>query len=253
MKKLKFVLLYCAFSTVGFVACTKDDSATTPSITSTSSGSIKTGTAAAFIMKNVTGTVTWSVTPSSTAYITATQNQASVLFSKAGSYVVKGTASSVEATKVVNVVDSLPTDSLPTGGGGNGSPNNPVALTGDKINIVLSKIDSSGLGSGLTLYAKTNNNYGCLESYLMGQLQVSNTGDYSITFSGVNVPTGTYCTGGQIQAVWAKSIFPIANGAHAITVTLNGVAYTGSFTKTGSSYVFTWPANGNVTLSPTSL
>ena len=244
MKKvtIPFLLLLAVIS---FVACKKDSASntTTPSLTASKNAAIKRGEPIIFTLANTSaGSVTnWSVAPSANVQINKTNNYASILFGKAGTYAITASSGSITASTTVTVGDSTYT-------GGGGITYTKVPLTGDQIKLTPSRIDS-GSTYGLLISAITTNSYNCLNNFLPSDLAITGV-DYAINFTGVDTPDAANCTTGQTQSSGMSYMYPVADGNHVFKVVLNGTTYTGSFIKSGATYTFTWPYTSGVTISP---
>jgi hypothetical protein len=198
---------------------------------------------------------------------------ATILFAKAGSYTVTATSGYSIARVSVNVTDSSwCTDStqhcdstiIDTCLYGNCPPVDTIphtdtiprkdstyALTNDKISIFISEIDTAGV-SGLQLTSWTTLFYPCSNKILYTYLTTSGTpANYTVTYTGVRVWAN--CSGLMSPALSKTKLYPVQDGTHAFTVVLNGITYTGSFTKTGHHYVFNWPYTSGVVFSHLSI
>lgn len=244
MRRLMILPLLLATAVV-YTSCSKDKGNNTSQLDASKTSSIKKGEPVAFSLQGSSGTANWSVNPSTNVVVNNTGNKATVFFGKAGSYTVTGTSGSISASRTVTVLDSV------FNGNGGGISYTDMPLTGDNIKLTMSKIDS-GSNSGLIISAITANSYNCLNNFLVSSGSQAGTG-YSIGFTGVKVPDAANCSGGQAKASSFTYFYPVADGSHSFSVTLNGTTYTGSFIKNGSSYSFSWPYSSGVTMSPLSL
>jgi len=69
-------------------------------------------------------------------------------------------------------------------------------------------------------------------------------------FNSVFIPSEEFCLEGEDYASGGTAWYPVEEGSHGFEVVLDGVTYTGSFIKNGSTYNFTWPYNSGVILTP---
>lgn len=249
MKRFRIPFLILLAVTV-FTACQKENSGKTATavLDASKTAAVKKGEPVYFTFSSPSGSaVNWSVSPSANARLTASGSRASVLFSQPGEYSVTASSGSLSSNRRISVLDSsivIGDTILPHDTG------HIAALTGDRIKITLTKLDSSR--SGFAVHAETYNSYNCMNNYLLaGQTETS--AGVTISYSGVYVPPSTWCSGGTRKAETTNYYFPSADGTYEFKVKLNGVVYTGSFIKTGSSYTFNWPYTTGVTISPFTL
>jgi uncharacterized repeat protein (TIGR01451 family) len=253
MMKKAMIPVLILFTVAGFIACQKEISNSTPATPTTlaaaKTSSIDKGEPVLFTMNNTSGTVAWSVSPALNIKVNTNGNKATILFGQSGTYTVKAVNGSEADTISVRVTDSVYR--------GGGIVYDTIALTGDHIQLTPVAIDYGDTAanpkdsSGLVITAATTNTYNCLNHRLLSHFAVQPNGtDYSLSIYGVGVPTDSSCISGQSKASDFYSLYPIADGTHALQVILNGTTYTGSFVKSGSSYTFTWPYTSGVTLSP---
>jgi hypothetical protein len=148
-----------------------------------------------------------------------------------------------------DTIPGHPTDSIPGDTIINHPHDTTLSLVGDQIYIMPAIIDTAGY-SGLILYSITQHNYVCY-NHSLNTLVTGIGGSYTLTYTGVYVPAN--CQGGMAPAQSSRVLLPIQDGTHAFSVVLNNVTYTGSFTKTGGHYAFTWPYTSGVIISPLTL
>ncbi len=265
MKRLLIPILFVT-GVMGYLSCQKDKSnGAASSVQAAKTEGIKKGETVTFSVQNLSGqTAKWSVSPSTNAQLTSNGDKATVLFRLAGSYSVLATMGNTTARVLVNVTDSsycdstrrdtccgCPKDTIPTDTCRNGAclRDTTLSLAGDQIYINPVKIDSGGL-SGLRIRSVTQNMYPCANNTL--KTSVSNVGtSYSFFYAGVYISGA--CVPGQKTGYSEKVLYPIADGVHSFSVIVNNIIYSGSFTKTGSQYSFTWPHTSGVTISPLNL
>lgn len=246
MKRLLIpVLILSSFAI--FSACQKE-SKVNVELTASKTTSVKKGEPVYFSFTSPSGSsVNWSVTPSANVQMNSNGSTATLLFGKAGDYSVTANSGTFSSNRRISVLDSsfvhgdtiLPHDT-----------NYIAALTGDKIKITLTKMDSAR--SGFAVHAQTFNSYNCLNNYLISGKTETGSG-VSISYNGVYVPASAWCSGGSKKAETTDYYFPAADGTYELKIKLNGVVYTGSFTKTGNAYTFSWPNTSAVVISPLSL
>lgn len=272
MKKILIPILLFA-SIVGYLSCQKEHGSDPTPVAAEKTEGIKRGEPVVFKVDGQNAE--WAVSPG-TAKITANGNMATILFAKAGSYTVTANTGSSIARISVNVTDSswctdtthhCDTTIIDTCLYGNCPPTDTIphtdtiprkdstyALTNDRIIIFPSEIDTAGV-SGLKLISSTTLTYPCSNKILYTYLTTGGTPatgfNYTVTYTGVRV--WAYCSGPMSLAQSTIKLYPVQDGTHAFTVVLNGINYTGSFTKTGHHYVFNWPYTSGVIFSQTTI
>jgi hypothetical protein len=274
MKKILIPILMFA-GIVGYLSCQKEHSGDPTPVAAEKTEGIKKGEPIVFSVDGKNAE--WAVSPGN-AKITANGNIATILFAKAGSYLVTANTGYSVARITVNVTDSSwctdstrhcdttiidtcrygncpPRDTIPH----DTIPNDTIprrdsiyTLHNDQILINPVKIDSAGF-SGLLIKSSTQLSYPCSNNYLLTNLitggnDTTSSVYYTFKYAGVQVPFS--CFGPPIAAKSTKVLFPVHDGTHVFKVVLNGVTYTGSFTKTGSQYSFNWPYTSGVFISP---
>lgn len=265
MKKILVPILLFA-GIVGYLSCQKDHSSDPAPVAAEKTEGIKKGEPVLFTVEGQNAE--WAVSPNN-AKITANGNTATILFAKAGSYLVTANTGYSTARITVNVSDSswcndirqmcdstgtdtcrygncpprdtIPHDSIPR-------RDSIYSLQNDQIFITPVKIDSGSI-SGLLIKSATQLSYPCSNNYLLTNLITDSAGiDYTFKYAGVHVPYA--CSGPSGSAKSTRTLFPVHDGTHVFKVVLNGVTYTGSFTKTGGQYSFNWPYTSGVIISP---
>ena len=255
---------------IGYMSCQKEHSSDPTSVNAAKTEGIKKGEPVNFSVQNTSGLATkWSVSPSTNVSLTSDGDKATVYFRKSGSYSVLATMGNNVQRIMVSVTDSsfcdslrrdsicgFPTDTIPHNPGDTTRPDttcktciphdSTFALTHDRIRITPIRIDTGNV-SGLAIKATTWFNYRCSYNTLLTGFS-SSGGSYNLNYSGVFIPGG--CNSGPVQATSTRVLYPITDGSHAFNVTVSGVTYTGSFTKTGTQYSFTWSDSSQVTISP---
>jgi len=243
---MKTKILFAALAAVllGFASCNKDENTTAQSnLDASKTDKIKLGEPVHFTFSEAaeTGIVQWNVEPDSGVQINASGNKASILFSNPGSYNVNASINDLRGS-----VDVIVGDSIYNPGGGGEPTYEPLA--GDQIFITVSRVDSMGL-SGLDFRYITEKKYNCLNHTLLFGNDF-NGQDLKVVFNAVYIPSEEFCTAGEDYATGGTAWYPIDDGNHAFEVFLDGVTYTGSFVKSGTTYTFTWPYSSGVTLTP---
>jgi hypothetical protein len=268
MKKILIPILLFA-GMVGYVSCKKDHSSDAAPVAAEKTEGIKKGEPVVFSVDGQNAQ--WAVSPGN-AKITANGNMATILFAKAGSYLVTANTGYSVARITVNVSDSswctdstrhCDTTIIDTCRYGNCPPRDTIpndtipkrdsiySLRNDQILITPVKIDSSGI-SGLLIKSGTQLAYPCSNNYLLTNVITGGNDTtgvyYTFKYPGVQVPA--ICSGPSMPAKSTRSLYPIHDGYHVFKVVVNGITYTGSFTKTGGSYSFNWPYTSGVIISP---
>lgn len=273
MKKILVPILLFA-SIVGYLSCQKDHSSDPTPVAAEKTEGIKKGEPVLFKVDGQNAQ--WAVSPGN-AKITTNGNTATILFAKAGSYLVTANTGYSTARITVNVTDSSwcndirqmcdstgtdtcrygncpPRDTIPH----DTIPHDTIprrdsiySLHNDQILITPVKIDSAGI-SGLLIRSATQLSYPCSNNYLLTNVITGGNDTtgvyYTFKYAGVQVPAT--CSGPSAAAKSTRALFPVHDGTHVFKVVLNGVTYTGSFTKTGNQYSFNWPYTSGVFISP---
>jgi hypothetical protein len=238
---LGFLLAIC------ISACKKDTTQTgNPTLEASKTNSIKKGEPVVFSLPQTAAgsKVNWSVSPNANTQLNSSGNVASVLFGARGTYTVTAESGTSTATSSVFV-----TDSVYTGGDAPIPPTILPLVTGESINISVSRIDSNSI-TGLLFIAQTTHSYLCMSNTLISETTSSASG-YTIQYTGVNVPGG--CTDNNKKAGGFSFLFPCPAGISTITIIVDGKTYSGTITKSGNSYTINWPDTNGVIISPTSI
>jgi hypothetical protein len=268
MKRLLIPFLLLT-AVIGYMSCQKEHSSDPASVNAAKTEGIKKGEPVSFSVQNTSGQgAKWSVSPSANVTLTSDGDKATVYFRRSGSYSVMATMGSTIQRILVSVTDSsycdslrrdsicgFPTDTVPTIPKDTtrhdtckncGPHDSTFTLANDHINLSVIRIDTGNV-SGLVIKATTQNAYPCTFNTLLTWLSGTN-GSYNLEYRGVYVPGG--CTSGPVQATSTRTLYPVTDGTHPFKVNVSGVTYTGSFTKTGTQYSFTWNDASKVTISP---
>lgn len=233
--------------TICISACKKDSTDSgNPTLEASKTSSIKKGEPVVFTLpQSAAGSiVNWSVSPNANTQLNTSGNIASVLFGAKGYYTITAESGTKIATSSVSV-----TDSVYTGGDAPIPPTILPLVSGESINISVSRVDSNSI-TGLLLIAQTTHSYTCIGNYLMSETNAGASG-YTLQYTGVNVPGG--CTGSSAKAGGFCFLFPFPAGTSTLTIIVDGKTYSGTITKSGDSYTINWPDTTGVIISPTSI
>lgn len=255
---------------IGYMSCQKEHSSDPTEVKAAKTEGIKKGEPVTFTVENTTGqTAKWSVTPAENVSLTSDGDKATVYFRQSGSYSVIASMGSLVQRIAVNVIDSnycdslyrdsvcgFPHDTIPaipkdttrpdTTCKNCGGHDSTFTLMNDHIDITPMLIDT-GNNTGLLIQAATRNTYRCTYHAFIYGFSELNDG-YYFEYKGVFVPGN--CNSGPVPAYAPRRLYQIQDGSHVFKVNVSGVTYTGSFTKTGNHYSFTWPDTSKVTISP---
>jgi hypothetical protein len=211
---------------------------------------IKKGEPVVFTFPQAAGTVKWNVTPDANTQINASGNKSSILFGIKGSYTVSAISGSFTASSTVSVTDSVYNGDTTRTGGGGGTPVTTLPfVSGEVINITVSRIDSGSV-SGLLFSAQTTNSYTCIGNSLISET-TSGANSHTIKYTGIRLPED--CIGGTAKAGGFNYLYPISSGTSTLTILVNGTTYSGTIIKTGTSYTINWSGAGKVLITPTTL
>jgi hypothetical protein len=129
-----------------------------------------------------------------------------------------------------------------------------LSLVGDQVSLTPT-VDSSG---DLILLAQTRNTYGCLPNLVYSITTGSNgAGGIAIDLQEVvaNGPNGCHDVENPASA-YLFSPSPTsqwAPGAYPLSVSLNGLTYSGTMTITADGYSFSWSYTSGVTITKSQL
>jgi hypothetical protein len=242
--KTRILIAAMAALLLGFTSCKKEaNEPTLAGIDASKTSQIKKGEPVnlTFSQAPEGSAVQWSVAPDNDVQISASGNTASVLFSYAGTYKVNAIYGTLKGSVDVSVQDSIYNP-------GGGDTPTYESLTGDQIFITVSRYDSMGI-SGLDFRYITEKKYNCLNHTLLFGNEFYGQ-DLKVVFNSVYIPSDEYCTPGEDYASGGTAWYPVEEGSHGFEVFLDGITYTGSFVKSGSTYTFTWPYTSGVTITP---
>lgn len=270
MKRILIPLLLL-IGLAGYYSCQKEPSYT-PTLTASKTQGIKKCEPVTFTVNSASGQpIKWLAGYPVEVHVLSADasdsNNLKVVFLQPGSHTVQASWEGYTVSITVNVSDSCYTDSLvsrycschidtipstPTdtvpGGGGGGPHDTIVSLAGDQIHITPVKLDS-GAVSGLAMYAVTERDYVAVDNKLITVLSTTSS-SYTLNYTGVWIPANSWGDGYPVPSTSKKELFPIQDGTYTFNVILNNITYTGSFTKSGGQYTFTWPYTSGVIISP---
>jgi hypothetical protein len=189
-------------------------------------------------------TFVWSVTPSGYDSLITKNNAGLIFFKKSGNYVVSVSDNgATPITAAITVTDSVyhtPVQYTTT------------PLTGDQITLVphLYKSQTSD-STYLYFVAQTKNSYCGISKLNVADSLVNNT--YAIGFVNVVQPSPCVIGDSPIAAVinFTQNIpAPLSNGTFPLSVTLNGITYTGSIVITPTNITYNWNYSSGVLIAP---
>jgi hypothetical protein len=242
--KTKILIAAFAAMLLGFTSCKKDaNEPTLQGLNASKTSDIKKGEPVNFTFSQAPeqSIVQWNVVPETEVQINASGNTASVLFGNPGFYTINAIYGDIRGK-----VDVVVEDSIYNPGGGDTPTYEP--LTGDQVFITVTRYDSMGNG-GLDFRYITEKKYTCLNHTLLFD-NIFSGQDLKVDFKSVFIPGETFCQEGEDYASGGTAWYPLEDGSHGFEVVLDGVIYTGSFVKNGSTYSFTWPYTSGVTITP---
>lgn len=183
----------------------------------------------------------WKVTPDDGIKIFADNNRTALLFTQPGHYIVtaKATHSSVSHTDTVRVVDT-PYSPI--------TPQYPSYLASNDI-VTLEPM--SFKDSVLVFYAHTKKSYSCLTTLLY--VNASTPAEIKLDILGTPNSSTVQCIPGPYpppsNTVYVRGY---TRGTYNITIRVGEgqVAYVGRLTVTDDKYLFDWPDNIPVVITP---
>ena len=246
---MKKIILFTALllSLLNFTACKKEASTNTTASTLLTSKAvnIKQGEPVVFKISSVQDTagISWAVTPKVNTQISPTGSQSIIVFKAKGQYTVSASFKGQSVYTIVNVGDSVYTDTTSTGSYSVISN----SLAEDQITLTPSLAGDST--NYISISAVTKNRYNCLNNSLAYTLTTGNNA-YSINFTGVNSPDGSGCIAGTKTGTAFTTLYAPEDGTYTFSVILNGITYNVSFVKSAKKYTFTWSYTSGVLISP---
>lgn len=188
-----------------------------------------------------TDSTTWQVSPSEFAQIRSNGMDATIIFNRAGTYIIQGQTGILSQSSTVSVTDSVyqpPVDYSTIS----------EWKQGDQLQISAIRIDS-GMNTGLALKLSTTETYNCLNSLLPVSRDFSQEG-FHLTVDKVLIPSPTGCISGQSKITGFTQFYPISEGTHPFQISLLNTTYNGSVERIGSTIRINWPTGNDVTISP---
>jgi hypothetical protein len=187
----------------------------------------------------------WSVTPPGADSLIVKNNTALVFFKKAGVYqVTVSSKNSLPAKVTINVSDSVyhpPVGYVYT------------PLTGDQLTLIPHYV-AGGDSTYLSFLVETKNSY-CTSSKLQATDSLKNN-TYGINFVRVIQPNPCATGDGPLAAYinfTANQPAALTNGTYPLSITLNGIIYTGSIVVSTNTISFSWNYTSGVLISPTQI
>jgi hypothetical protein len=194
----------------------------------------------------------WAVYPSANSSITSGTNQSVILFSKSGVYTITASyfTDSIaplpydSSSSQVTVSDSIYNDSTVA----RCTTVQQVPVNGNDL-ITLTPVSYSDSGT-LTFLVHTQDTYGYY-SPSFGFMSASSTGNgFSYTFTGVNEFPCSAANSAPTPATGTLVLSLFNTGTYSLSLTLNGVSYTGSLYTTSSECTITWNYSTGIIISP---
>lgn len=247
-KRIKFGAVAAIMLTIIAISCQKgikNPGSDNDAVIEVSSDAVKKGQPLAASVSDLSGNVSWSVSPQEGVDLESEANEATITFLRAGSFTLTALTSNGPVSRPISVKDSSWGGGDSTGGGGDstggGDSGYVASLTGDQI--TMRPVSDSG---GLAFFSITKNKYECRNNYLL-YTQRADTG-FNVSFTGVQIPGD--CFGGKARSrafIFDRTYRP---GTYPVKVQLNGINYQGSVRVTATEYIFTWPYTTGVIISP---
>jgi hypothetical protein len=221
------------------------------------SASVKTGQpdSLELVGAKATDSVKWAVSPTAGLNgIYFKGNHAVVNFNQAGSYTVTATLNNTTPYSTTINVTQAPAPPIDT------TRTNAIhiPLTGDQIKLTANYSKSPNSDSAYVYFtAQTTNFYYCLNSYLTYNTTLNNTSGFTLNIVDAIKPATKDCQGGSgrltIGAIPFKQSLQnkyLPVGTFPLTVTLNGITYTGNVAVTATDINFNWSYTSGVTITP---
>jgi hypothetical protein len=236
---------------LGAISCKKNTNSTTSSSVSLSSSTVKRGEPLIAIANGLSSvsSVKWTVHPSTNTWVSSQNNEASIIFADAGSYILTATyltgadsAAYDSVSSPVQVTDSVYADSLKP-------VCNVVALVAFDSSELVTLTPISYTDTGLVLLAHTQNQYANTPfiSYLNPVLDFP--GEYQFIFQGV-VEHPCNPSTGKAQAIGILSFSGLTPGSSTVLISMLGATYQGTLTVTDASCTFSWNYSSRIIISP---
>ncbi|MBS0027685.1 hypothetical protein ACTJJ0_03385 [Chitinophaga sp. 22321] len=245
MKITRTLLAVLSVTILGIYACSKKDNVQgNATIESSSGSSAKPGELVSFKFNGLAkdGAVDWKITPAGNVQIHSSGNTATVIFSKAGDFVVTAQSGSQQAVQRLSV--------SATGSSSNKVVSTTASLDGDEITLVPSFPKDSI--NYLLIRAETKKDYDCLNNFLVSVYSEASNA-FTLKYIGVEVPDASICTAGKSKAVATNALYMPVDGTYSFTIKFNNKDYIGSVVKKGTHFNFTWSYTSGVIISPQSI
>jgi hypothetical protein len=256
MKTLTYIITFFALLFI-INACTKVNGLTTEQLVA-SSATVKTGQpdSLELVGAAATDSIRWSVSPlAGINNFYHSGKHGLINFNQAGIYTVTATVNNTtpySTSITVTQAPALPVDTVTTA-------STRVPLTGDEIKLTANYSKSTGSDSAYVYFsAQTTKFYYCLNSFITYNTALNNTSGFTISFGDVIKPATKDCQAGSVRLSIASIPFKqslqnkyLPAGTFPLTVTLNGVTYTGSVIVTATDVNINWSYTSGVTITPT--
>ena len=131
-----------------------------------------------------------------------------------------------------------------------GTNNLHVSISGDEFTFIPSIVDSAS-SSGLLIRIISAKIYPCLNSRLNNSAfhSYANDRNFQMHIYDITQPGAKYCEEGEERVSGSTSIYPLDDGVSNLEVSVNGVTYKGTVTKTSNSYEIKWPYTTGIKFS----
>jgi hypothetical protein len=250
--KSTFIILTGIIVGLTFTSCKHDpiSQSADPSLqvlNNANQSSLQKGQVIWYAFNNPSSSISWSASPSQNVQIDTSGNKASFTFGTAGSYTINASSGSQKLSKNITVVDSIY----------NGSPgaNNQAFTANDKFSITTKKVDYSN-SSSLVFIVSTQATYNCLNAEITYTYNYFDTApaSYNINLLTASIPGSSNMVAGNGPATsWIPLPAGNTDGTQNFSFIVAGKTYSGSYTRTGDSYVINWPDSSVISMSPLSL
>ncbi|HVV55017.1 MAG TPA: hypothetical protein VHC47_06825 [Mucilaginibacter sp.] len=187
--------------------------------------------------------VKWSVTPTGFNTESTVNGIAIFVFSKSGAYTIKGTAEGGKTlAATVTVSDSVYVPQYTT-----------YPFTGDQILLTPYLHEDKQADTAYIYFTATTVNSYCNSSRLDISSYVDVNNNFTMGFLDIVEPD--VCTTGEgpvsVNVNYTQNpARALENGTYPLSVTLNGMTYTGNIVVTSASISFDWNYTSGVTISP---
>jgi hypothetical protein len=201
--------------------------------------------------------INWIISDPADQYpMQTTKERYIVRFNKAGSYKFRALINGIDTistiVKVTDTASATPPiikDTIPTP-----PPTfTSIPFTGDQITLIPNLYKSADT-SYIYFVAQTTKTYSCANSKIYSSYSDANN-KFSLDFISVVQPNGTGCLIGPStlsQGIYYYQNYQnpyMVNGTYPLTVTLNGVTYTGNIIVSATAVTFDWNYTSGVVFS----